>query len=286
MILKKVKSLPLNTMADKFNAGIAVGKATIKNLRTFEDAAHSHRDDFHLFFIQEKGSTPIEIDFQKHEIQSSSVIYVHPDQVHRIGPFENITAGFLAINNENLNSEYLNLLEDIAPAKPLLLNKETFCAISEAILLSVKLSERHHEKLYHSLLKDSCNTLVALIASQYLEQSISTDTLSRLEIITKAFKALLDRNFISNKKPAEYAQVLNISTAYLNECVKNTTGHSVSSHIQQRVILEGKRLLYHTDKSVKEIASDLGYEDYPYFSRLFKKVTGMTALTFRSGNRD
>jgi len=286
MILKKVKSLPLNTMADKFNAGIAVGKATIKNLRTFEDAAHSHRDDYHLFFIQEKGSTPIEIDFQKHEIQSSSVIYVHPDQVHRIGPFENITAGFLAINNENLNSEYLNLLEDIAPAKPLLLNKETFCAISEAILLSVKLSERHHEKLYHSLLKDSCNTLVALIASQYLEQSKSTDTLSRLEIITKAFKALLDRNFISNKKPAEYAQVLNISTAYLNECVKNTTGHSVSSHIQQRVILEGKRLLYHTDKSVKEIASDLGYEDYPYFSRLFKKVTGMTALTFRSGNRD
>ena len=286
MILKKVKSLPLNTMADKFNAGIAVGKATIKNLRTFEDAAHSHRDDFHLFFIQEKGSTPIEIDFQKHEIQSSSVIYVHPDQVHRIGPFENITAGFLAINNENLNSEYLNLLEDIAPAKPLLLNKETFCAISEAILLSVKLSERHHEKLYHSLLKDSCNTLVALIASQYLEQSKSTDTLSRLEIITKAFKALLDRNFISNKKPAEYAQVLNISTAYLNECVKNTTGHSVSSHIQQRVILEGKRLLCHTDKSVKEIASDLGYEDYPYFSRLFKKVTGMTALTFRSGNRD
>jgi len=286
MILKKVKSLPLNTMADKFNAGIAVGKATIKNLRTFEDAAHSHRDDFHLFFIQEKGSTPIEIDFQKHEIQSSSVIYVHPDQVHRIGPFENITAGFLAINNENLNSEYLNLLEDIAPAKPLLLNKETFCAISEAILLSVKLSERHHEKLYHSLLKDSCNTLVALIASQYLEQSKSTDTLSRLEIITKAFKALLDRNFISNKKPAEYAQVLNISTAYLNECVKNTTGHSVSSHIQQRVILEGKRLLYHTDKSVKEIASDLGYEDYPYFSRLFKKVTGMTALTFRSGNCD
>lgn len=285
-VRKKVKSLPLNIMADKFNAGIAIGRATIKDLQTFEEAAHSHRDDYHFFFIQEKGSTPIEIDFQKYEIQSSSVIYIHPDQVHRIGPFENIIASFLAINNENLNSEYLNLLEDIAPAKPLLLNKETFCAISEAILLCVKLSERHHEKLYHLLLKDSCNTLVALIASQYLEQSKSTDTLSRFEIITKAFKALLDLNFISNKKPTEYAQALNISTAYLNECVKNTTGHSVSSHIQQRVILEGKRLLYHTDKSVKEIASDLGYEDYPYFSRLFTKVTRMTALTFRSGNRE
>ena len=65
MIRKKVKSLPLNTLADKFKAGIAVGRATIKDLRTFEEAAHSHRDDYHLFFIQEKGSTPIEIDFTK-----------------------------------------------------------------------------------------------------------------------------------------------------------------------------------------------------------------------------
>jgi AraC family transcriptional activator of pobA len=52
-------------MADKFNAGIAVGRATIKYLRTFEEAAHPHRDDYHLFFIQEKGTTPIEIDFQQ-----------------------------------------------------------------------------------------------------------------------------------------------------------------------------------------------------------------------------
>lgn len=284
MIAKKVKALPLNTMADKFNAGIAVGRATIKDLRTFEEAAHSHRDDYHLFFIQETGSTPIEIDFQKYEIQSSSVIYVHPDQIHRIGPFENITASFLAINNENLNSEYLNLLEDIAPAKTLLLNKETFCAISEAISLSVKLSKRHHEKLYHSLLKDSCNTLVALIASQYLGQSKSKDTLSRFEIITKAFKALLDRNFISNKKPSEYAQGLNISIAYLNECVKNTTGKPISYHIQQRVILEAMRYLYHSTKSVKEIAAELGYADYSYFSRVFAKVTGMTAVAFRNKN--
>lgn len=283
---KNSKSLPVNTMASQFNSGISIGRAAIQHSQTFEVAAHSHRDDYHLFFIQEKGSTPVEIDFQKYQIQQLEVIYVHPDQVHQIGPFENITASFLAINNENLNSEYLNLLKDIAPAKPLLLNKETFALISKAVLLSIDLSERHSEKLYYSLLKNSCNTLVALIASQYLEQSKSTDMLSRLEVITKAFKASLNINFIKSKKPAEYAQILNISTAYLNECVKDTTGHSVSYHIQQRVILEGKRMLYYTNKSVKEIAADLGYEDYPYFSRLFTKITGMTALTFRAGNRD
>jgi YesN/AraC family two-component response regulator len=46
-------------------------------------------------------------------------------------------------------------------------------------------------------------------------------------------------------------------------------------------MLEAKRLLFHSSKSVKEIAHDLGYEDHSYFSRLFNKSTGMTALAFR-----
>jgi len=96
----------------------------------------------------------------------------------------------------------------------------------------------------------------------------------------------LERDFVTVKRPTEYAQQLNISSPYLNECVKKTTGHSVSYHIQQRIILEARRLLYHSDLSVKEIATELGYDDYPYFSRLFSKVTGMTALGFRNKNHD
>ena len=273
-------------MADTFGVGIAIGKASIKDLRTFEKAQHSHRDDYHIFFLQEKGTTTIEIDFQKYNINPSSVIYIHPNQVHRLGAFEKVTASFWAINNENLKPEYLKLLEQITPVKPLLLKKETFSIISEAVSLCIKLSENKQEKLYHSLLKDSCNMLVALTASQYLTQSKSTETPSRFEVITKAFTAILESNFITAKKPAEYAQTLNISTPYLNECVKNTTGHPVSYHIQQRVILEAKRLLYYSDKSVKEIASELGYDDYSYFSRLFTKIAEVTPLTFRSKNLD
>ncbi|RKR05369.1 AraC-like protein [Flavobacterium sp. 90] len=284
---KKTKSIPVNPAAGEFEAGIAIiGRISVKDLDSFEEFEESHRDNFHLFLLQESGTTGIEIDFQTYKIQPSSLLYIHPNQIHRLIGFENVTFSGWAIDNENLNPEYLKLLEDITPVKPLLINEDTFSIISDTITLCMNFSERNHEKLYNSILKESCNVLIGLTISQYLEHTKTTDSLSRFDTITKAFKGLLERNFISMKKPVEYAERLNISTAYLNECVKNTTGFSVTYHIQQRIILEAKRMLYHSDKSAKEIAADLGYDDYPYFSRLFSKVTGITPLGFRNKNHE
>lgn len=285
---KKNTSIPVNPMAEEFGEGIAIEKISfdVEDLHVMETAKQSHRHDGHSFFLLEKGTIAIEIDFQKYIIKPSSVIYIHPNQVHNTIALESITVSSWAINNENLNPEYLKLLEDLTPAKPLVLQQETFSIICEAVALGLKFSERKNDKLYHSLLKDSCNALVALVISQYLEQSKPTDKLSRLEIVAKTFRELLERNYTNLKRPADYAQKLHLSTSYVNECVKNTTGYSVSYHIQQRIILEAKRLLSHSDKSVKEIATTLGYDDYPYFSRLFTKVTGITALAFRNKNRD
>ncbi len=278
-------------MADNFGEGISIERLAIKDLFTadkanFDDGNQSHRHDGHSFFLLEVGTVDLEIDFQKYTIIPGSVIYIHPDQVHYTVTSENVIVSSWAINNENLNPEYLKLLEDITPAKPIALNEETFAVISDAVSLCLKFAERKNDKLYHSLLKDSCNTLVALVISQYLALAKPIDKLSRFEIVTKAFRETLERNYTTTKSPGDYAQKLNVSTPYLNECVKNATGFPVSHHIQQRVILEAKRLLFHSDKSVKEIAAALGYDDYPYFSRLFTKITGMTALAFRNKNFD
>ncbi len=294
MIRKENTSIPVNTMTNESGTGIAVARIVVEDLRTtgtatlnsFEEAKQAHREDRHSFFLLEQGTVSMEIDFQTYTIQPLSVIYMHPDQVHRILSFENVIVSSWSIDNQNLNPDYLQLLEDITPAKPLALDAETFSIISEAVSLSLKFFERTNNKLYHSILKDSCNALVAFVASHYLEQTKSINKFSRFDIVTKHFKQLLERNYTTAKRPADYAQELNISTPYLNECVKNITGYSISYHIQQRVILEAKRLLFHSDKAVKEIATALGYDDYPYFSRLFTKVTGMTALAFRNKNRD
>lgn len=289
---KKVKHIPLNPMLADFGPGIFVGRISSEDFHLYEqldeikNIKQSHRDEYHLFFLQEKGTTTIEIDFQKYTLKPSSVVFIHQNQVHRTLSFNNATASIWTISNENVSAEYLKLLEDITPVKPLRLNPESFAIITEGVSFCLALAERTNEKLYYPLLNGSCNTLIGLVISQYLVQSKPFDKLSRHEVITKAFKELLQRNFITAKRPAEYARQLDISSPYLNECVKNTTGFSVSQHIQQRVVLEAKRLLYHSNMSVKEIATELGYDDYPYFSRLFTKVSGMSALAFRNRNRD
>jgi len=278
-----MKSIPVNTLDDEYQTGIAIGKISSDSLQLFDEAGHSHRHDYHTFILAQKGNVHIEIDFERHKIKAPAILYIHPNQVHRILKAENIDFYLLRINNEKIHSHYLKLLEqNIVPVKSLPLQSDIFAVFKQAISLCVTIFERKNDKLYASLLKDSCNAFIGLIVSQYLEQSISTSSLSRFDIITREFKLLLERDFTIIKRPSDFANALHISTTYLNECVRNATGFSVSHHLQQRIILEAKRLLYHSNKSIKEIANELGYNDYAYFSRLFTKTAGMTALAFRN----
>ena len=286
MIQEKSKHIPVNTLPSGTREGIMIARTSFNGLPNTKEVERPHRDNGHLFILQEKGTTHIEIDFQKHSIEASSIIYIHPDQIHRLIDFENATITSWIITSENLHQGNLESLEDLTPLDALALPAETFSMISKMASLCIQFSERKHEKLFNSILKESFNTLVALVASQYLAQPKNTDNYTRFEVITKSFKFSLEHEFTTVKSPMTYAKYLNISTPYLNECVKTATGHPVSYHIQQRVILEAKRLLYHSNKSIKEIAGELGYDDYSYFTRLFVKVTGSTPVIFRTKNFD
>ncbi len=284
-MLKKTKSIPIHSLSDENDIGIMVGKMSAQDI-SLEQTNYAHRHDFHFFIVQVEGTISFEVDFKKFDTEQSSVFYIHPNQVHRIVQSNEIVIYGLLIDNENLNSEYLHLLEEIVPVKPLVLQPQKMTVILDTLKLCINSFKRKPDRLYQSLLKDNSNALVALILSHYLETAKPTDKLSRFEIVYRDFKGLLEQNFTTKKRPSEYARTMHISPSYLYECVRKTTGLSVSHHIQERIILEAKRLLYHSNRSVKEIATQLGYDDYPYFSRLFTKNTGMSALTFRNKNLD
>src|SRR6218665_656903 len=103
----KLKTIPIKPLAREFDTGIAVGRMESDVLPSFEEALQSHRHDFHFFLIQEKGTTHFEIDFEKHKVKTSAVLYIHPGQVHRIFKVERVALYVLAISSENLNAPYL-----------------------------------------------------------------------------------------------------------------------------------------------------------------------------------
>ncbi|NGF56960.1 AraC family transcriptional regulator [Parapedobacter sp. SGR-10] len=278
------KDIPVRTLPKEFGNGIAVAKVSSESFLENEETMQAHRHDYHFFVLQKKGTTLTEIDFEQYLIDKPTIVYQSPIQVHRALKVEHVEIYMLIITNENIHANYLNILQSITPLKPLCIDSEDLDIVQKSYSLCEEFYGRTKDKLYFSLLKDSSNALIALLISLYLKQIKAAESLSRFERINKAFLLLLEQRFHILKRPGEYAAQLNISVSYLNECVKNVTGFSVSYHIQQRVVLEAKRLLYHSDKSVKEIALELGYEDYPYFSRLFAKVCGMNARLFRTKN--
>jgi len=67
----------------------------------------------------------------------------------------------------------------------------------------------------------------------------------------------------------------------LNEIVKLSLGKTASEAIEERRILEAKRLIKFSGLSIKEIAFELGYEEHSYFTKVFKKITGCTPTEFK-----
>ena len=116
-------------------------------------------------------------------------------------------------------------------------------------------------------------TVVALVVDVIQKHQVSFVYDRRYKEITLKFRKLFKQYFKVSRIPSFYANLLNISTSYLNEALHEVTGISVSRNIQNEIVLMAKRELVYTSASVKEIAQNLGFDDYSYFSRLFSKVT-------------
>ncbi len=99
------------------------------------------------------------------------------------------------------------------------------------------------------------------------------------------FKQLIEENYSTLKNVSPYAEMLNMNASCLNELAKRTTGITAGELIRNRVIDETKKLLYSTNLSGKEIAFRLGFDDPAYFSRFFRKYTGLTLKEFREHSR-
>lgn len=101
------------------------------------------------------------------------------------------------------------------------------------------------------------------------------------EALMEAFQTALEENFLTLRKPADYADLLHLNPNTFTKRCKKHFGKTPTSLIQERLVLEAKKLLHLTRKSIKEVAYQLNFEDEYYFSRFFKKMTGVSPQLFR-----
>ncbi|QEM08528.1 helix-turn-helix domain-containing protein [Mucilaginibacter rubeus] len=95
------------------------------------------------------------------------------------------------------------------------------------------------------------------------------------------FLMLLESNYIEVRNIDFYAGKLGVSSKRLNQILKDKLNKTGTQIIHDRIILEAKRLIIHSEQTIKEISFELGFSDRPYFSRFFKKQTGQTPDEFQ-----
>jgi AraC family transcriptional activator of pobA len=100
--------------------------------------------------------------------------------------------------------------------------------------------------------------------------------------LVRKFKDLVDNHYSEWHQVKDYASGLNVTPGYLNEVIKTSVGQSAKEYIQNRLVLEARRLSLFTSQSFKEIGFGLGFNDPSHFSKFFKSSTGSSLLEFKN----
>lgn len=127
-------------------------------------------------------------------------------------------------------------------------------------------------------------------SKRFYERQFITRSHVNKDVLTR-FEKVLD-DYFSSEMPVELgppsvnycAEKLFLSANYLGDLLKKETGKSAQEHIQLKLIDVAKERIYDPDKSIGEIAYELGFKYPQHFTRMFKKQVGKSPLEFRSMN--
>lgn len=250
-----------------------------------DDLMHDlHRHDFFFILALKKGKGRHEIDFVEYKVLDNSIFFIRPGQVHQL-ELKKGSTGFLV----EFNNEFYQPKDKLSNQRLRKASHKNYCELEvnrfnrlQAILSSMFEEQASREEGYRDVIKSSLD----IFFIEFVRQSpnpkaepaaVNSYSQERFE----EFSALLDKHIATLKQVAQYTDLMNLSPYQLNEITKSSVGKTASEIINDHIILEAKRYLLATTNQIKEIADQLGYEDFSYFIRFFKKHTGYTPDAFR-----
>jgi AraC-like DNA-binding protein len=245
-----------------------------------------HRHDYYTVIFTKSAKGKHVIDFNTYELSDQQAHFVGPGQVHQIiedhasngyGLF--FSNQFLIENNiPTTFIENLNLFNDFGESPPLKLDADscerifTFLEEVYQINQTEDLYKVEASGAYLKLILIQCNYACPKPKEQF----------HATEPLLPNFKRLIELNFKKWHSTKNYADHLHISADHLNRVIKSQTGKTAKEHIQSRIIVAAKRMLYFTDLTNKEIGYELGFSEPGNFSAFFKNCVGVSPSIFKS----
>lgn len=248
-----------------------------------------HRHDGYNINVLLKGSVTEYIDFEKHTVHAPAIIMLEPDQIHQHDMSSDAEVLALYFTRDFLITETLGVLSCWQ-----CIFKDNIVHLDESQLQEVLsfarilLQEYRNDKpRKEAVIRNVLSAFIIAcgrIARPENEEDFHADiSINGLGI---QFKILVDQHFKEKVQVSDYAEMLHVTPGHLNDTVKHTIGRSAKQIIDAKRIMEAKRLLFWQRLSVKQIAGELNFDDDAYFSRFFKKHTGLSPAVFQKTIRE
>lgn len=234
---------------------------------------HKH-DGYYEIILLSQGAGFHTIDDEVYEVNPPVVHVLKPGQVH-CWNFSQIPKGYVLMFREDVFQTFRPTREKLyeLPSEITLAQPTPYQALCEQCY-----DEYRQDLQRLDILEAFLNLLIIKLYHQTKEQHVPNPPTRQT---LYQFKRLVDQKFAECKQVNQYADLLNLSPSKLNSVCKNSLGKSAQAIIKERIVLEAKNLLYHTDKTVVEIALALQFSDTSNFIKFFKAHTSLTPQQYR-----
>ena len=224
------------------------------------------------------------IDFKSQTFSSPYISFVTKGKMHRVFPL--VVESKCSIWVIRFKSEFIpeitfrlySYYHDHASIQM----HEGKCFDRMVMLCDMMFSEKLEVVPDYSIIRHLLSALFTMIESQRKKlQPIENSSQKNQNTTFRNFLMILEENFRRPEGAEFYAGKLFMSSRNLNLICQNILQLSVTELIETRKLIEAKNLLISTDKTISEIAFELGYNEKAYFSSVFKKKTGQTPSEFQ-----
>lgn len=277
-----------NTLVNPTNGSLAFKVFSFEDNNSFD---HLQRLSYYTIVLITKGEGKLKADFSEFDFTKNTLICFAPYQPFMLETSKDISGfvihfhpDFFCIHKHQKEVACNGVLFNDIYNPPYVDIEEKDMSVFYSIFEQMKVEMKHIQLAQYELLISYLKIFLinaSRIKITQVPQAKKDVTDTKEPFILQHLKDAIEQHFKTKHTANDYALLLNISSKALAKTTKTHFNKTLTDLISERIIIEAKRELYLTSKTVKEIAYELGYEDEHYFSRFFKTNADVSPQLFR-----